>query len=68
MFMHQLREVHWTAALRILAYIKNSPEKCLLYKKHEHTRIFGYSDSGYASNKEIGSSLLAIAHSLEEIW
>jgi len=24
-FMHQPREVHWTAALRILAYIKSSP-------------------------------------------
>ena len=41
-FMHQPREVHWTAALRTLAYIKSSPEKGLLYKKHEHIRIFGY--------------------------
>jgi len=31
-FMHQLREVHWTAALRSLAYIKSSPGKGLLYK------------------------------------
>jgi len=49
--MHQPREVHWTAALRILAYIKSSPEKGLLYKKHEHVRIFDYSDSEYASDK-----------------
>jgi len=49
--MHQLREVHWTAALRILAYIKSSPEKSLLYKKYAKVRIFGYSDSGYASDK-----------------
>ena len=66
--MHQPREVHWTAALRILAYIKSSTGKGLLYKKHGHVRIFGYSDSRYAGNKEIGSPLLAIAHSLEEIW
>jgi len=49
--MHQPREVYWTAALRILVYIKSSPEKGLLYKKHRHVRIFGYSDSGYAGNK-----------------
>ena len=61
MFMHQPREVHWTTALRILAYIKSSPEKGLLYKKHGNIRILGYSDSGYAG-------ILAIAHSLEKIW
>jgi len=50
-FIHQPREVRWTAALRILAYIKSTPEKDLLYKKHEHVHIFGYSDSGYDSDK-----------------
>ena len=40
-FMHQPREVHWTAALRIT----------MLYKKHKHVHIFGYSDSGYADDK-----------------
>ena len=49
--MHQPREAHWIAALRILTYIKNSPGKDLLYKKHKHVRIFGYSDSGYAGDK-----------------
>jgi len=44
-FMHQPREVQWTAALRILAYIKSSPGKGLLYKKHGRIRIFSYSDS-----------------------
>ena len=33
-FMHQPRDVHWTIALRILAYVKSSPGKGLLYKKH----------------------------------
>ena len=66
--MHQPKEVHWTTALSILAYTKSSPEKDLLYKKHEHVRIFGYSYSGYVGDKEIGSPLLAIAHSLEKIW
>ena len=47
-FMQQPREVYWTAAL---AYIKCSPEKGLLYKKHEHVRIFGYSNLRYAGDK-----------------
>ena len=51
MFMHQLKEVHWTATLRILAYIKSFAGKSLLYKKHENVYIFGYSDSGYAGDK-----------------
>jgi len=50
-FMHQPKEVHWTSPLRVLVYVKSSPGKCLLYKKHGHVCIFGYSDSGYASNK-----------------
>ena len=49
--MHQPREVHWTAALRILTYIKSSHRKGLLYKKHRYVRIFGNSNSGYAGDK-----------------
>jgi len=33
-FMHHPRKVHWTTALRILAYIKSLLGKSLLYKKH----------------------------------
>ena len=50
-FMHQPREVHWTAALRILACIKSSPGKGLMYKKHRHVQISGYSDSSHAGDK-----------------
>jgi len=49
--MHQRREVHWTAALRILAYVNNFSGKGLLYRKYGHVRIFGYSDSDYAGDK-----------------
>jgi len=45
------REVNWTVALRILAYVKNFPEKGLLYKKHGHVHICCYSDSGYAGDE-----------------
>jgi len=43
--MHQPREVHWTT------YVKSSLGKGLLYKKHGHIRISGYSDSDYVGDK-----------------
>jgi len=49
--MYQPREIHWIADLRILAYVKSSLGKGLMYKKHGHVRIFGYSDSGFAGDK-----------------
>jgi len=50
-FMHQAREVHWTVALKIQAYVKSSPGKDLLYRKNGHVYIFGYSDFGYVGAK-----------------
>jgi len=50
-FMHQPRKTHWLAAIRVFAYIKSCPGKKLVYKKHEHVRIFLYSDSGYAGDR-----------------
>ena len=49
-FMHQPKEMHWLAAIRVLAYIKSCPGKGLVYRKYEHVRIFGYLDSGYAGD------------------
>jgi len=56
--MHQPREVHWTAALMILLYVKSSLGKDLLYKKHGHVHIFGYSQSSYAGDKKDIAPLL----------
>ena len=49
--MHQPKMIHQAVALRNLTYVKSSPKKGLLYKKHEHLRISRYSDSGYAGDK-----------------
>lgn len=49
--MHNPREVHWKTALRILTYIKGSPRKGLLYKKHRHLRIEAFSNCNYAGDK-----------------
>ena len=50
-FMHQPRETHWLAVMRVLAYIKRCSGKGLVYRKYRHVHIFGYSDSGYASDR-----------------
>ena len=50
-FMHQPKEIHWLVAMRVLAYIKSCPRKELVYRKHGHVHIFGYSDSGYADDR-----------------
>jgi len=49
--MHEPREAHWSAALRILAYIKGCPRKGLVYRKYGHVHVSGYSDSGYAGDR-----------------
>ena len=67
-FMHQPRETHWLAAMRVLAYIKSCPRKGLVYRKCGHVRISGYSDSCYAGDRGDKKSTLGIAHLLEEIW
>jgi len=50
-FMHKSREIHWKTALRILIYIKRSPSKGMLYKKHGHLRVQAFSYSNYAKDK-----------------
>ncbi|KAK4410342.1 Retrovirus-related Pol polyprotein from transposon RE1 [Sesamum angolense] len=51
-FMDKPRLVHWEAALRILKYIKASPRKGLLFKRHGHVKIEAYSDADYAGAKD----------------
>ncbi|KAL0342967.1 UNVERIFIED_CONTAM: Retrovirus-related Pol polyprotein from transposon RE1 [Sesamum angustifolium] len=51
-FMDKPRSVHWEAALRILKYIKASPSKGLLFKRHGHVKIETYSDADYAGAKD----------------
>ena len=50
-FMHQLRETHWLAAMRVLTYIKSCPEKGLVCRKYGHVHISEYSNSGYVCDR-----------------
>jgi len=42
-FMHEPRGAHWSAALRILVYIKSYLGKDLTYRKYGHVHVFEYS-------------------------
>ena len=50
-FMHQPRETHWLAVTRVLVYIKSCLGKRLVYRKHGHVHISGYSNSGYTGER-----------------
>ena len=65
-FMHQHREVHWTAALRIL--ISKALLKKVCCTRNMNMFVFlAILTQDMLVIREIGSSLLAIAHSLKEI-
>ncbi|KAL0303604.1 UNVERIFIED_CONTAM: Retrovirus-related Pol polyprotein from transposon RE2 [Sesamum radiatum] len=50
--MDKPRSVHWEDALRILKYIKASPGKGLLFKRHGHVEIEVCSHADYAGSKD----------------
>jgi len=66
--MHQPKEIHGTAGLRILAYIKSSPEKICCKRNMNMFVFLVILTQDMLMRKKIRSPLLAIAHSLEKIW
>ncbi|XP_047952651.1 uncharacterized mitochondrial protein AtMg00810-like [Salvia hispanica] len=49
-FMHSPQEDHWEAALRIVRYLKGTTEHGLLFEKHGHLEIHGFTDADWAGN------------------
>ncbi|KAK0585152.1 hypothetical protein LWI29_024002 [Acer saccharum] len=49
-FMHAPTESHMNAVLRILRYLKGAPGKGLIFSRHEHLGIEGYTDADWAGN------------------
>ncbi|CAL9022112.1 unnamed protein product, partial [Prunus brigantina] len=49
-FMHSPSEDHMNSVLRILRYLKSAPGKGLMFSKHGHLNIDGYSDADWAGN------------------
>ncbi|PNY15374.1 putative LRR receptor-like protein kinase [Trifolium pratense] len=50
-FMHNPSEQHMCAVNHILAYLKSSPGKGILFTRHGHLDIVGYTDSHFAGSK-----------------
>ncbi|XP_025013471.2 sterol 3-beta-glucosyltransferase UGT80A2 isoform X3 [Ricinus communis] len=49
-FMHNPSDRHMNAVNRILAYLKSSPGKGIMFSKHGHLDIMGYTDSDFAGS------------------
>ncbi|PRQ47582.1 putative RNA-directed DNA polymerase [Rosa chinensis] len=47
-FMHNPSETHMEAVIRILRYLKSAPGKGLMFSKHSHLDISGYTDADWA--------------------
>jgi hypothetical protein len=47
-FMHNPSECHMDAVLRILRYLKSTPGKGLMFSKHNHLEVSGYTDADWA--------------------
>ena len=66
-FIHQPREVHWTASLRILAYVKNSPEKFCYTRNMNMYALLGTQILVMLVTRRIEKLQLHIAPLLKEI-
>ncbi|XP_028078310.1 uncharacterized protein LOC114280179 [Camellia sinensis] len=47
-FMHAPRTSHLEAVMRILRYLKSSPEKGLYFSKHSHLSVEAFTDADWA--------------------
>ncbi|XP_026420348.1 uncharacterized protein LOC113316365 [Papaver somniferum] len=49
-FMHDPSKTHYTAAKRVLRYVKGTKNFCLNYSKEEDNSLVGYTDSDWAGS------------------
>ncbi|KAM2798564.1 hypothetical protein COP1_003511 [Malus domestica] len=49
-FMHAPSEDHMAAVMRILSYLKGAPGRRLIFRKHGHMEVKGYTDADWAGN------------------
>ncbi|XXG69350.1 hypothetical protein AAC387_Pa06g2241 [Persea americana] len=50
--MHDPRKPHMDAVDRILRYLKSAPGKGLLFTKHNHMKVEGYTDADWAGSAD----------------
>lgn len=51
-YMHDPRESHYVAVLRILRYLKGCPGKGILLSNHDHLRVEVYTDADWAGSHD----------------
>ncbi|XP_021808918.1 uncharacterized protein LOC110752544 [Prunus avium] len=49
-FMHQPSEAHMNGVTRIMRYLKAAPAKGLMFSKHTHINLEGYTDADWAGS------------------
>ncbi|XP_042003672.1 uncharacterized mitochondrial protein AtMg00810-like [Salvia splendens] len=49
-FMHAPQEEHWETTIRIVRYLKGTVDHGLLFEKHGHLEISGFTDADWAGN------------------
>ena len=54
--MHKPCEGHWSAAKRVLIYLKGTQNVGLKYSKVDDFKLIGYSESDFDGDKETGVS------------
>eukprot|EP00253_Pinus_taeda_P033087 PITA_33087 len=63
-FMQKPCEGHWSAAKRVLRYLKETQDFGIKYTQVDNFKLIGYSDSDFDGDKENGVSTLGYAMSL----
>eukprot|EP00253_Pinus_taeda_P017718 PITA_17718 len=63
-FMQKPCEGHWSAAKRVLRYLKGTQDFGIKYAQVDDFSLIGYSDSDFNGDKETGVSTLGYAMSL----
>ncbi|XP_077225203.1 secreted RxLR effector protein 161-like [Tasmannia lanceolata] len=66
--MSSPRTSHWAAILQILQYLKGAPVRGLLFKKHGHQKIEGYTDADWAGSSADAEYRVMAHTSRELIW
>lgn len=51
-YMHNLSKDHMKAVLRILRYLKSTPERGLMFRKYNHLHIEGYTDADWTGGSD----------------
>ena len=67
-YMDDPRKDHMDAVYHILRYLKFAPGKGLIFRKHGHFNIKGYSDSDWASYNTGSLETGNMSHSLFHIF